>query len=145
MSDLLTRVRDLESPESRLVQSVATGLFTVFVSPRRLQGPPLTTIHALSGLAGVAGGAVAVGESASPAQRAAIGATVGALLTGASVLGMAADSRLEGWLRGKGVRHPRVWFGLAAAVLTWLTSAPRQQDEVELEAEAEGGADPDHR
>ncbi|GGD22750.1 hypothetical protein [Nocardioides daphniae] len=149
MSDLLTRVRDLESTESRLVQAAATGLFTVFVSPRRLQGRPLNAVHALTGLAGVAGGALAIGESASPGQRAAAGALVGATVTGASVLGMAADRRLEGWLRGKGVRHPRLWFGVVAALATWSTSAPRATEESEAEpdakSDAKGGAEADHR
>lgn len=124
MSDLVSRLRDVNTPESRLAQSVATGVFTAAVSPRRLSARSLVTMHTLSGLLGVAGGAAVLGRDAAPRQRVALGAVGGVVLAGASALGVVADVKAEEWLRRRGVRRPRLWMGILAAGLTWVTSRP---------------------
>ena len=124
MSDLLSRIGDGSTIESRVAQSVATGAFTVLVSPRKLSSRTLLTMHALSGLLGAVGGAVVLGEKASTPARATAALAGGATLYGLSALGTSADVRTERWLGRRGVRHPRLWLGVAAAVVTWLSSRP---------------------
>lgn len=136
MADLLSKLRDLDSPESRIAQSLATGAFTVLVSPRRLSSRGLAALHAASGLTGGAATARILGSKASPQQRAIVAGATGVAIYGASVVGFAADAAAEGWLRRRGVRHPRVWMGLVAAVATWATSAPSREEQPEVESDA---------
>lgn len=123
MSDLVSKLRDVNTPESRIAQSVATGAFTALVSPRKLSPRSLTTMHVLSGLLGVAGGAV-LARNMTLTQQVAAGAAVGGTMAGASVVGVVVDIKGEEWLRRRGVRRPRLWMGILAGVLTWLTSKP---------------------
>lgn len=120
----LSALRDVNTPESRLVQSVATGAFTAFVSPGRMSTRSRTTMHALSGLVGAGAGAFGLAEKMPVAQRTVAAAAIGATLYGASALGVVADEKAEQWLRGRGVRRPRLVMGIVAGVLTWVTSKP---------------------
>lgn len=125
----LSRLRDVDTPESRVLQSVATGAFTALVSPAKLSRGTRTTMHAFSGLLGAGAGAFVLAGQMPPAQRAVAAVTLGASLYGASALGVVADTKAEQWLRDRGVRRPRLVLGLAAGVLTWFTSAPTESRE----------------
>lgn len=141
MADLLSKLRDVDTPESRIAQSVATGAFTALVSPRKLSSRSLLTMHVFSGLLGGAGGAMFLGGQARPPARAAVAVVAGATLFGASALGTVADTKAEEWLLRKGVRRPRLWMGLVAAVVTWLTSGPKPPREPEEAPDGHQAAD----
>lgn len=125
MSDLMAKLRDVNTTESRIAQSVATGAFTTLVSPGRLSSRTVVTMHVLSGALGGVGGAV-LGQKFPPVQRAAVGVAAGGLFAGMSVVGVVADVKAEEWLRKRGVRRPRVVMGVVAGILTWLTSKPTE-------------------
>lgn len=129
MADLVSQLRDVNTTESRIAQSIATGAFTTFVSPTKLSPRTRTTIHGLSGLLGGAAGAFVLTQRMRVPQRTAAGIAVGGLFFGISALGLVVDEKAESWLRAKGVRRPRLWMGVVAGVLTWVTSAPEAPED----------------
>lgn len=120
---LLERILDTSTLESRLAQSVGTGVATVWLSPRRMSTPLRRATHVASGFLGVVGGGLAFAEAPRRMQVAAAGGFGGALFA-ASILGFALDEATESWLRERGVKRPRLLIGAAAGVFTYVTSRP---------------------
>lgn len=139
MTDLLTRLSDSTSTEARLAQAAATGLLTVVMSPARMPKSVRTATHVGSAVVGAAAGAYAF-PGATVQKRAAATVGFGALLAGCSVLGLAIDRGAEDWLRQRGVRRPRVLFGVVAAGYAWVTSGPDAAKDAVVPQEASSAA-----
>ena len=116
-----------QSPRQTLAFAVTTGLASVVPIGRAPRGVKV----ALSAGTGVAAGAAAfvalrrpdlIAASREPVpapQSAVVSAGVGALAAGATVAGIATDRAFERALVRRGVRHPRLWLGVAGAVLSY--------------------------
>ena len=131
------------SPSYRglVASAVASGIVTVLVPPARIPARVRRSVHAGLGLAAAGATAWTLGRTAAsePGQpdddsrpaaphpfplrtRLAISTVVGALAAASSAAGMGLDAVAERALVRRGVPHPRVWMGVAAAALSAATA-----------------------
>lgn len=130
----LRRMSDTSSSGLHLAAyAIGSGVATALLPPGRMPTPARRAFHGALGLA--AGGTTlwmlgrpelgeTGGEVAEPLPlplRAAAASAVGGLVVLSSVAGTAVDTRAEQAFARRGAKHPRLWVGVAAAVLTAAT------------------------
>lgn len=155
--DQPSRDRSVDSPAltpADLATAVATGLVTAYLPSHRWSPTARWSLH--GGMGALAAGAAVLAfrnperlvgpdrrreapVDVGPAAGAAIALALGAVVTGASRGGEAADGWVERTLAGRGVRRPRVWMGLVAAGASLAMSVADNRRDVTLDVRGPRG------
>ena len=143
----------LDTWPSHVAMAVATGVVTTYLPVQRWRRTARWSLH--GGMAVAAGGAMALalrhpdrlrreGESREPLDplpTAVLATGLAALVLGASRGGQAADEWAERRLAARGVRRPRVWMGVAAAVASLAMSASDKRRAAPTATDASSGSE----
>lgn len=143
------------SATSAAALAIASGVATALVPPARLPSRLRHGVHATLGLSTAAACAVALTQPGRNGEeplalpvRAGVVTASGALVALTSAATMRADTAVDNALARRGVRHPRMWIGVASAVMSaaisWIDTRFEDPKDARAADTADGRTTPSH-